>query len=55
MTEEHVKVLPKSPIGQAMAYSLPRWNKLSTYANDPLLNMDNNAVENAIRPIAIGS
>jgi transposase len=54
MTEEYVKVLPKSPIGQAMAYSLPRWNKLSTYANDPLLNIDNNPVENAIRPVAIG-
>ena len=54
MTEEYAKVLPKSPIGQAMAYSLPRWNKLSTYANDPLLNIDNNPVENAIRPVAIG-
>lgn len=54
MTEEYVKVLPKSQIGQAMAYGLPRWNKLSTYANDPLLNIDNNPVENAIRPVAIG-
>jgi transposase len=54
MTEEYVKVLPKSQIGKAIAYSLARWHKLSTYANDPLLNIDNNPVENAIRPVAIG-
>ena len=54
MTEEYTKVLPKSPIGQAMAYSLPRWEKLSTYAKYPLLNIDNNPVENVIRPVAIG-
>ena len=54
MTEEYAKVLPKSPIGHAIAYSLPRWNKLSKYADEPILNIDNNPVENAIRPIAIG-
>ena len=54
MTQEYAKVLPKSSIGQAMAYSLPRWNKLSTYASNPILNIDNNPVENAIRPVAIG-
>ncbi len=54
MTEEYAKVLPKSPIGQAIGYSLSRWNKLSIYASDPILNIDNNPVENAIRPVAIG-
>ncbi|WP_165958291.1 IS66 family transposase [Segetibacter sp. 3557_3] len=54
MTDEYPKVLPKSPIGQAIAYSLPRWDKLSVYASNPILNIDNNPVENAIRPVAIG-
>ena len=54
MIEEYVKVLPKSPIGKAIAYSLPRWNKLSTHAGDPVLNIDNKPVENTIRPVAIG-
>lgn len=54
MTEEYAKVLPKSPIGQAIGYSLPRWEKLSVYTSDPILNIDNNPVENAIRPVAIG-
>ncbi len=54
MIEEYAKVLPKSPIGQAIAYSLPRWDKLSIYANNAILKIDNNPVENAIRPVAIG-
>lgn len=51
---EVAKVLPKSPIGQAIAYSLERWDKLSIYASDPRLLIDNNPVERAIRPVAIG-
>ncbi len=54
MTAEYPKVLPKSPIGQAIAYCLPRWEKLSLYTTNPILNIDNNPVENCIRPVAIG-
>jgi transposase len=54
MTAEYPKVLPKSPIGQAIAYCLPRWEKLSIYTTNAILNIDNNPVENAIRPVAIG-
>jgi len=54
MTEEYPKVLPKSPIGKAVAYCLPRWQKLSIYTTDAILNIDNNPVENAIRPVVIG-
>ncbi len=53
MTAEYPKVLPKSHIGQAIGYCLPRWEKLSIYTTDAVLNIDNNPVENAIRPIAI--
>ncbi len=54
MTAEYLKVLPKSPIGQAIGYCLPRWEKLSIYTTDGSLRIDNNPVENAIRPVAIG-
>ena len=54
MVAEYPKVLPKSPIGQAMSYCLPRWEKLSIYTTDAGLQIDNNGVENAIRPVAIG-
>jgi transposase len=44
----------KSAIAQAMAYCLPRWEKLCLYTTDACLQIDNNPVENAIRPVAIG-
>lgn len=47
-------VVKKSPIAQAMAYFLPRWEKLCIYTRDARLNIDNNLVENAIRPVAVG-
>lgn len=46
--------LPKSQIGKAMAYTYARWDALSAYLYDGSLQIDNNLVENAIRPIALG-
>jgi transposase len=54
MKEEYVKALPKSAIGKALAYSIERWGQLMIYAADGKLNIDNNPVENCIRPVAIG-
>src|SRR5258708_1420400 len=54
MKEQYLQVLPKSIIGQALAYSIERWDKLSIYATNGILNIDNNPVENSIRPVAIG-
>ncbi|MBK8874556.1 MAG: transposase [Bacteroidetes bacterium] len=39
---------------KALAYSLSRWEKLMLYCTDGRLEIDNNLVENAIRPVAIG-
>jgi transposase len=54
MKEQYVQTLPKSPIGRALGYSIERWNELTLYATDSKLNIDNNTVENSIRPVAIG-
>ena len=54
MKEQYIQVLPKSAIGKALAYSIERWDKLSRYTEEGMLNIDNNPVENSIRPIAIG-
>jgi transposase len=54
LNENITAVLAKSPIGIAMNYMLARWDKLSLYATEGRLEIDNNLVENAIRPIAIG-
>ena len=48
------KVLPKSIIGKALAYSISRWDALSAYMYDGTLQIDNNPVENSIRPVALG-
>jgi transposase len=54
MKEQYVQTLPKSPIGKALGYSIQRWNELMLYTTDGRLNIDNNPVENSIRPVAIG-
>lgn len=54
MTAEYPEVLPKSAIGKAIAYCLTRWKKLCIYTTNAMLKIDNNPVENAIRPVAIG-
>ena len=54
IAETYKTVLPKSPIGKAMAYCIPRWDNLMYYLKDGLLEIDNNLAENAIRPIALG-
>ncbi len=47
-------VTPTSALGKAIAYSLSQWPKLIRYLDFPDLPPDNNRVENAIRPFAVG-
>ena len=54
MKEQYIKALPKSSIGKALGYSIERWEKLSRYTENGILSIDNNAVENSIRPVALG-
>ena len=54
MKEQYVQTLPKSSIGKALAYSIERWDALMIYTTNGKLNIDNNPVENSIRPVAIG-
>jgi len=48
------RVLPKSLLGQAIDYTLSRWEALTRYLDEGRLEIDNNLCENAIRPTAIG-
>jgi len=48
------RVLPKSPVGQAIHYVLPRWEGLTRYCEDGALAIDNNLAERTLRPCAIG-
>ena len=47
-------VLPKSAIGQAIAYTLALWPRLTRYIEQGRFNIDNNLTENSIRPVALG-
>jgi transposase len=52
--QEQFNVLPKSPIGKAMTYFVNQYPKLEAIFNDGRIELDNNLIENAIRPMAIG-
>jgi transposase len=54
MKQQYMQVTPKSTIGKALGYSIERWEKLSLYTDHGMLNIDNNPVENSIRPVALG-
>jgi hypothetical protein len=41
-------------MGKAIHYALDQWESLEVYLQDPLIEIDNNLVENAIRPTALG-
>jgi transposase len=46
--------LPQSPMGGAIDYALGQWTSMQVYLRDGRVEIDNNLVENAIRPTAIG-
>ncbi len=47
-------VNPQSLLGKAIGYLKSEWPRLIVYLEDGRLNIDNNPVENAIRPFALG-
>jgi transposase len=54
LLEIRAEVLPKSPEGRAVRYTLKNWTALTRYCEDGDLEIDNNATERAIRGVAVG-
>lgn len=54
LLEIEAEVLPKSPEGRAVRYTLKNWTALTRYCDDGDLEIDNNATERAIRSVAVG-
>ena len=54
IAEQNPKVLPQSAIGKAFRYTIERWDEMSNYLYNGNLQIDNNLIENAIRPLALG-
>jgi transposase len=48
------KLSGKSELAKAIRYALSRWAALTRYADNGQLEIDNNAAERAIRPLALG-
>jgi transposase len=49
-----LNVPPKTLMGKAIHYTLHEWKKLNVYVEHGFIPIDNNLVENAIRPFVIG-
>lgn len=53
--DDHLySVTPQSPLGKAIGYMHSRWETLTRFLNHGFLQIDNNLVENAIRPTVLG-
>jgi transposase len=48
----HPDAPPKSPLGKAITYAVNQWRQLLRFLEDGRLEIDNNGVERALRPIA---
>lgn len=54
LDQASLKVMPKSPLGQAVFYALTHWEALKSYLYDGRLEIDNNLSERSIKPFVIG-
>ena len=51
---EFNRIPPRGGLADAIRYALSRWNALGRFLDDGRIEIDNNTVERAIRPIALG-
>ena len=54
LNEYKDQVVPKSPMSKAITYALNQWDALIRYTTDPMLSIDNNISERALRMVVIG-
>ena len=51
---QHKNVLTKGAIGRALHYAVNQLPKIDPFFEDSKIQLDNNAIENKIRPLALG-
>jgi len=54
LDHHHLKTSEKGKIGKGIRYCLSHWIELTSYLKDGRIEIDNNLIENAIRPFALG-
>lgn len=52
--ETYPRAPPKTPLGQAMTYTINQWNQLRRFLEDGRLELTNNGAERALRAVAVG-
>jgi transposase len=48
------RTFPNSEVQKAIQYALSQWGALTVFLSDPAISLDNNLIENQMRPIALG-
>jgi transposase len=51
---QHPQVLPKGKLCRAIDYTLALWDRLTVFVQHGEIEIDNNLIENGIRPTAVG-
>lgn len=54
LDEQSKHIIPKSAMGKAIGYALTQWSRLERYTEHGMLEIDNNWIENQVRPLALG-
>jgi hypothetical protein len=54
LSEQRQKLAKADPTAKAIDYSLSNWRALTRYLDDGNVPIDNNAAENAVRPLCVG-
>jgi transposase len=54
LDSEKPRVLPKSPLGEAIGYACNQWTALTRFLEDGRLRLDNNGAERELRREAVG-
>lgn len=54
LTHEKIYSFEQGKIGKAIRYCLSNWNELNNFLKDGRIEIDNNLLENTIRPFALG-
>ena len=54
LEREFARIAPRSGLADAIRYALTRWSALCRFLDDGRIEIDNNPVERAIRPVALG-
>jgi hypothetical protein len=54
LAEQAPRVLPKSPMGEAVTFATNQWSSLLVYTREGRLTIDNGPAEQAVRALAVG-